>query len=679
MLLVITSIIIFTLYFNYSINKAEAADILLEDISSSFRWSPSYTYNTFKAEVYSNAFDPYILITIDINDYRLWRYSSCNGKNLRVITNAGDINFTNTTWNASTGIFTCRIPLGGKMGKYITGYDGTELDLMPRIEYVLDDDGLSVSYQRFCRLDSKPDIYIKPSWFNTVPTVTLTTTDNQILSETLGENILSITGTVRDQNIADILNIKYTIEGLPAYTNTLISTLSADGNEQFFSCNVTIDNIIPEGTYTLKVWAEDNMGGVSSQALRTFIVDKRIKDPALRVVTFEGGDFNVQPNTGSYTEIMNGVINNNIGSGKPFYSREYKYILSGSETSLYDYGTSATYIGNNILRVVTSEGKAFDVEKDTGNYTDVSGTFLSNNFGSGKPFYNRTYEHSLYGWGPFTFHDFGFTMAYIGNNKIRVVTAQGRAFDVDKDTGAYTDITGTFIVNNFGPGKPFYLREYTHIIGGQAKTFYDWGSSMAYIGNNTLRVVTSEGKAFDVDVNTGAYTDITSTFLVNNFGEGKPFYHRTYPVTINGTTYTFHDWGTTMAYTDTQSPDISISTPMETTAFNEIVLTGKAWDKDNRNLNISASINCVAKSVNVTNTQTPQEWTLSWNIATDNIPDGNYSNITIQADAGDGNISTATYNGTISVFGAGSNVTRKKVVYEYDENGKLISRYIVTY
>ncbi len=38
-------------------------------------------------------------------------------------------------------------------------------------------------------------------------------------------------------------------------------------------------------------------------------------------------------------------------------------------------------------------------------------------------------------------------------------------------------------------------------------------------------------------------------------------------------------------------------------------------------------------------------------------------------------LSAATYTGTIAVYGAGSDLSKKTVHYEYDENGKLVRRY----
>jgi len=501
--------------------------------------------------------------------------------------------------------------------------------------------------------------------------------DGQVYSENQSNNQITISGTVIDENIGDNLLVKYTIDGVAQHTNITIANLTSNNTNQPFNHTVLINNSIPEGSHTLRVWAEDNYGGRTDDTTRSFFVEKAVGDPSFRTVTSENRSFNVEGSTGNYSDNTNNFINNNTGSNKPFYLKTYNYKFGGSQNTFYDFGSTMTYIGDNLFRVVTSEGKAFNVDKDNGLYTDVTNLFLTNNLGQGKPFYHHIYEQEINGYGPYIFHDFGTTMAYIGNNKLRVVTSEGKAFDVDKDTGAYTDVTATFLVNNFGPGKPFYLREYTHNIGGEAKTFYDWGSSMAYIGNDTLRVITSEGKAFNVNINDGTYADITGIFLINNFGAGKPFCHRTYTVTINGIDYTFNDWGCTMAYTLDLNPQLTITSPSTQTAFDKATLTGTVTDTVSGTVTVSAILNGIEKSVVVDNTTTPQPWTLEWDIVIDNIPDGSYTNIVVTADNSGGGTSTLTYTGNINVYGPGTGLTKKTINYEYDSDGKLLRRYII--
>lgn len=402
--------------------------------------------------------------------------------------------------------------------------------------------------------------------------------DNPINDQSYNQgDIITVSGTVNDVDVGDTIQVKYTIDGLAEHQNVGVATLTADGTNQAFSSTITVDNTIPEGQQTIRVWAESDYSNTSAEETRTLIIDKTVAEPALRTVTCEEAAYNVDF-PGNFSNETEDFLFDNYGPSKPFFHRSYNNTLYNSQCTFYDFGSTSAYLGNNIIRVVTSEGKAFDVNKDTGAYTEITEDFLQDNIGTGKPFYHKEYEQTIGGFGPFVFHDFGTTMAYIGNNTLRVVTSEGKAFDVNKDTGDYTEVTGTFLVNNWGSGKPFYLREYTNNIRGSQCTFYDFGSTMAYIGNDILRVVTSEGKAFDVDVNDGSYTEVTTSFLINNYGAGKPFYNHVYDVNIYGTNYTFYDFGTTISYIDTPALELTVFSPEKIIAFETLELTGKVYD-----------------------------------------------------------------------------------------------------
>lgn len=93
---------------------------------------------------------------------------------------------------------------------------------------------------------------------------------------------INISGTVKDEDSGDILSIKYTINGISAHTNKTLQTVTADGENQSFSKIIAIDNSIPQGTYNLKVWVEDNKGGKSSEIIKIIKVDKT--SPTLKII-----------------------------------------------------------------------------------------------------------------------------------------------------------------------------------------------------------------------------------------------------------------------------------------------------------------------------------------------------------------------------------------------------------
>jgi hypothetical protein len=122
--------------------------------------------------------------------------------------------------------------------------------------------------------------YVKGSIANTAPTITLSTTNNQTLSEVTGYNTISINGTAKDTDVGDTLTIKYTIDGVSGHTNQIVQSITANGNNQPYSKNITINSSIPQGTRTLRVWAEDNKGGKSTEVTISFNVDKTPPTPA---------------------------------------------------------------------------------------------------------------------------------------------------------------------------------------------------------------------------------------------------------------------------------------------------------------------------------------------------------------------------------------------------------------
>ncbi|WP_027352047.1 Ig-like domain-containing protein [Desulfotomaculum nigrificans] len=112
-----------------------------------------------------------------------------------------------------------------------------------------------------------------------------------------------------------------------------------------------------------------------------------------------------------------------------------------------------------------------------------------------------------------------------------------------------------------------------------------------------------------------------------------------------------------------RAPVISLSTndDMQVSAvsgYNVISLSGKVFDLDGDNLTcdnvaVSVTLGGVTKTVNLTpapnSLPDADNWTLTWDVAADNIPEGDYTNITITADDGFGGTSTVNYTGTIKV------------------------------
>lgn len=115
---------------------------------------------------------------------------------------------------------------------------------------------------------------------NKAPTLTLSTENDKTLYE---ENILDIKGQALDQDSGNIISVKYRID------NESIRTIDAkvsDGStplsfaknlifkqSKFYDGTTAITGVLAEGiAHTLTVWSEDDQGGKSANAVRTFQV-----------------------------------------------------------------------------------------------------------------------------------------------------------------------------------------------------------------------------------------------------------------------------------------------------------------------------------------------------------------------------------------------------------------------
>ncbi|SCY17764.1 OmpL47-type beta-barrel domain-containing protein [Alkaliphilus peptidifermentans] len=97
-------------------------------------------------------------------------------------------------------------------------------------------------------------------------------------------------------------------------------------------------------------------------------------------------------------------------------------------------------------------------------------------------------------------------------------------------------------------------------------------------------------------------------------------------------------------------PTITINNPTTTKYYKageNISLSGTVEDEDNDTVTVSATLNGVQKSVNITNTSTSKEWTLTW--LSNEIAQGTYNNVVVNADDGKGGTSTASHTASIIV------------------------------
>jgi hypothetical protein len=114
----------------------------------------------------------------------------------------------------------------------------------------------------------------KESWIiglgprNSNPTFTVTSpAENQTFYR--GQT-LQISGTARDEDVGDTLQIKWAIDG---GAENLLTSIVANGQDQPFNYNYTLPDNLADGWHTLQIWAMDDKGGVSSANTRRFYIN----------------------------------------------------------------------------------------------------------------------------------------------------------------------------------------------------------------------------------------------------------------------------------------------------------------------------------------------------------------------------------------------------------------------
>lgn len=169
--------------------------------------------------------------------------------------------------------------------------------------------------------------YIGTYTTNQAPTLTLSTADAQTLYET---DIFAISGLVTDVNSGDVVSVKYSIDGGTA--RAILANVST-GSAISYAKNLTyksgmlydgataITSALAEGSqHTIKVWAEDDKGGKSSEIIRSFyVVPNRAATLTLDAFVTRTGLINtdVVNISGKVADLDNGnvIVKYKIGNG----------------------------------------------------------------------------------------------------------------------------------------------------------------------------------------------------------------------------------------------------------------------------------------------------------------------------------------------------------------------------
>lgn len=120
--------------------------------------------------------------------------------------------------------------------------------------------------------------YTKMGPVNQAPTITVTAPlPNLYFSAVAGNDSITITGTVYDSNVGDVLTVKYNIDG--GAEQSLPGTINANGTNQAFADTVIAVGGLTEGAHTLNIWVSDNNSASSAVTARAFNVDKTAPVP----------------------------------------------------------------------------------------------------------------------------------------------------------------------------------------------------------------------------------------------------------------------------------------------------------------------------------------------------------------------------------------------------------------
>lgn len=204
---------------------------------------------------------------------------------------------------------------------------------------------------------------------NNFPNLSLNTPANG--SSYVYGNSLSITGVVSDKDVNDMITVYYSLDGVQG----TLGTLTATGSNQSFSYSKLIPTNYASGTHTLKVWAQDQKGGVSSEITRTFNYKRDVTPPnathSLSPNGWTNGSVNININA---TDDISGVSYIQMNGGNKVNSANASFAVNQNGTYLFTLadkeGNSKTYTVNvtNIDKIVPIYTRAEIVNKDKYGY-----------------------------------------------------------------------------------------------------------------------------------------------------------------------------------------------------------------------------------------------------------------------------------------------------------------------
>ncbi|MGF9909498.1 Ig-like domain-containing protein [Brevibacillus porteri] len=256
---------------------------------------------------------------------------------------------------------------------------GKELSLLTKyVQGTSDYFGFIASYRvlykdgtfsdKHVRINAKafPVLTVSSSWFNTSPTIIITSpSNNQSLTE---GNTFTIAGSTTDVNAGNVVTVRYTLNN---GTDRALHSGVSDGNNpisfskvlayrggRLYDGAVDVSGALAEGTtHTLSVWAEDDQGGKSDIVTRSFTV-KHNKAPVLAVNPFTPVQSGlIPPDTLTLSGTVSEPDGNTVTVKGKLNSGSEKTLLSGVSTGnwSFPFKVSELLAGTNTLTITASD------------------------------------------------------------------------------------------------------------------------------------------------------------------------------------------------------------------------------------------------------------------------------------------------------------------------------------
>lgn len=222
-----------------------------------------------------------------------------------------------------------------------------------------------------------------------------------------------------------------------------------------------------------------------------------------------------------------------------------------------------------------------------------------------------------------------------------------------------------------------YTEPYGH--ASNSGSGYSCPSSISYNSggySGTLSRTSTDSSRANCPTQSTPGTSCTNTWVAYYSGEvtkTETYYTQSYSGTVYGSRIYYYRYRGTVTYETNLDPVVELlyanvnQTVSDNEGFNVITIKGKVHDPDgDSSVTLSSNIGGVTRSFTVDNppTQSPSEsnFTLEWILPTNNVPEGNYNNVTVNAIDTRTAKASAPYTGLIRVDKTPAGISNVRIV-----------------